>query len=147
MVSPSKAKLSRIAGQQQQQQQQQQEQQEEQQHRPSQASQRKANNKVQLVKGPKPLVYHRFYLDIEQHQIATKIETTIKQLGGVSMKNNCPLLYSSLTVRELSIRPETGKSQTHRHFPQNEEQTLTDRQKRGEREKDSPREKDSEKLY
>uniref|UniRef100_A0A182HHV3 Uncharacterized protein n=1 Tax=Anopheles arabiensis TaxID=7173 RepID=A0A182HHV3_ANOAR len=79
MVSPSKAKLSRIAGQQQQQQQ---EQQEEQQHRPSQASQRKANNKVQLVKGPKPLVYHRFYLDIEQHQIATKIETTIKQLGG-----------------------------------------------------------------
>ncbi|EDO63334.1 AGAP012023-PA, partial [Anopheles gambiae str. PEST] len=40
------------------------------------------DNKVQLVKGPKPLVYHRFYLDIEQHQIATKIETTIKQLGG-----------------------------------------------------------------
>ncbi|XP_052891106.1 uncharacterized protein LOC128299243 [Anopheles moucheti] len=79
MVSPSKAKLSRIAGQQQQQE----EQEAQQQQLPSQqASQRKSKNKVQLVKGPKPLVYHRFYLDIEQHQVATKIETTIKQLGG-----------------------------------------------------------------
>ncbi|XP_053668785.1 uncharacterized protein LOC128719188 [Anopheles marshallii] len=80
MVSPSKAKLSRIAGQQQQQEEQ--EEQQQQQQLPSQASQRKSKNKVQLVKGPKPLVYHRFYLDIEQHQVATKIETTIKQLGG-----------------------------------------------------------------
>lgn len=88
------------------------------------------DNKVQLVKGPKPLVYHRFYLDIEQHQIATKIETTIKQLGGVSMKNHCPLLCSSLTVRDRSIRPETENYRPTGIFPQNEEQTLSDRQKR-----------------
>lgn len=78
MVSPSKSKLSKTASQQQQQQQEQ----------PTpQSSHRKSTNssttnKVKLVKGPKPLIYHRFYLDIERHQVATKIETTIKELGG-----------------------------------------------------------------
>ncbi|XP_052869158.1 uncharacterized protein LOC128274864 [Anopheles cruzii] len=72
MVSPSKAKLSRIASQQ-----------------PPPPPQRKSttsskpwDNKVKLVKGPKPLIHHRFFLDIERHQIAAKIESTIKQLGG-----------------------------------------------------------------
>uniref|UniRef100_A0A182FBJ2 Uncharacterized protein n=2 Tax=Anopheles albimanus TaxID=7167 RepID=A0A182FBJ2_ANOAL len=78
MVSPSKAKLSRIASQKSQQQ------------RPEPEPQRKSvastsstsNNKVKLVKGSKPLIHHRFYLDIERHQVATKIESTIKELGG-----------------------------------------------------------------
>ncbi|XP_058065385.1 uncharacterized protein LOC131215027 [Anopheles bellator] len=70
MVSPSKAKLSRIASQQPQEQ------------APPQRKSTTSNNKVKLVKGPKPLVHHRFFLDIERHQIAAKIESTIKELGG-----------------------------------------------------------------
>lgn len=34
------------------------------------------------MKGPTPLVHHRFYLDIQKHQLASKIEYTIKELGG-----------------------------------------------------------------
>lgn len=62
MVSPSKTKLSRVAA----------------------SSQQKtaSSNKVKLVKGPRPLVNHRFYLDIQKHQLARKIEVTIKELGG-----------------------------------------------------------------
>lgn len=62
MVSPSKTKHSRVAANQQQ--------------KPANAS------KVKLVKGPTPLVHHRFYLDIQKHQLANKIEYTIKELGG-----------------------------------------------------------------
>ncbi|XP_058170719.1 uncharacterized protein LOC131285881 [Anopheles ziemanni] len=86
MVSPSKSKLSKNASQQQQQQQQQEQPTPQSSHRKSaNSSSKKADkntNKVKLVKGPKPLIYHRFYLDIERHQVATKIETTIKELGG-----------------------------------------------------------------
>ncbi|KAJ6645692.1 Protein chiffon [Pseudolycoriella hygida] len=39
-------------------------------------------NKCKLIKGQKPLINYRFYLDIEKHQIANKIETKIKELGG-----------------------------------------------------------------
>ena len=99
------------------------------------------DNKVQLVKGPKPLVYHRFYLDIEQHQIATKIETTIKQLGGVSMKNHCPLSYSSLTVRDRSIRPETENHRPTRHFSSKRRANALRSAKKGERERERVREK------
>ncbi|ETN59084.1 hypothetical protein AND_009334 [Anopheles darlingi] len=90
MVSPSKAKLSRIASQQSQQQQQPEPQPSSQQQPPqrksvaSTSSTTSNNNKVKLVKGSKPLIHHRFYLDIERHQVATKIESTIKELGGVS---------------------------------------------------------------
>ncbi|XP_050098629.1 uncharacterized protein LOC126579250 [Anopheles aquasalis] len=86
MVSPSKAKLSRIASQQSQQQQQQPE--PEPQREPPQrksvasTSSATSKSKVKLVKGSKPLIHHRFYLDIERHQVATKIESTIKELGG-----------------------------------------------------------------
>lgn len=61
MVSPSKTKYSRVAANQQ---------------------QKTATNKVKLVKGPRPLIYHRFYLDIQKHQLASEIESTIKELGG-----------------------------------------------------------------
>lgn len=37
-----------------------------------------------LVKGPKPLVNHRFYLDIENHNVSSRIELKIAELGGVS---------------------------------------------------------------
>lgn len=43
---------------------------------------------MKLVKGPTPLVHHRFYLDIQKHQLANKIEYTIKELGGVSIITN-----------------------------------------------------------
>lgn len=41
--------------------------------------------KVKLIKGTKPLIHHKFYLDIEKHIIATRIENKIKELGGVSI--------------------------------------------------------------
>jgi hypothetical protein len=41
---------------------------------------------VKLVRGTKPLIYFKFYLDIENHTVATKIESKIKELGGVSKK-------------------------------------------------------------
>ncbi|XP_037025088.1 protein chiffon isoform X2 [Bradysia coprophila] len=56
MVSPSK-KHSRVASQQQ-------------------------SHKCKLIKGQKPLINYRFYLDIEKHHISSKIETKIKELGG-----------------------------------------------------------------
>ncbi|XP_055620419.1 protein chiffon-like [Toxorhynchites rutilus septentrionalis] len=62
MVSPSKTKYSRVAANQQQ--------------------RTASSNKVKLVKGPRPLIYHRFYLDIQKHQLASKVENTIKELGG-----------------------------------------------------------------
>lgn len=40
--------------------------------------------KVKLVKGSKPLVHHKFYLDIENNHLTTRIENKIKELGGVS---------------------------------------------------------------
>lgn len=62
MVSPSKTKYSRVAANQQQ--------------------RTTSSNKVKLVKGPRPLIHHRFYLDIQRYQLANEIETTIKELGG-----------------------------------------------------------------
>lgn len=41
-------------------------------------------DKCKIIKGQKPLINYRFYLDIEKHHIASKIETKIKELGGVS---------------------------------------------------------------
>lgn len=41
-------------------------------------------DKCKLVKGPKPLIHFKFYLDIEKHHIENKIEKTIRELGGVS---------------------------------------------------------------
>lgn len=41
-------------------------------------------DKVKLVKGDKPLIHHKFYLDVEKYNIANKIENQIKELGGVS---------------------------------------------------------------
>ncbi|XP_063695744.1 protein chiffon [Culicoides brevitarsis] len=38
--------------------------------------------KVKLVKGANPLVHHKFYLDVERHNVANKIENQIKELGG-----------------------------------------------------------------
>lgn len=57
MVSPSKPKHSRVASHQQ-------------------------SNKCKLIKGSKPLVNYRFYLDIENHNVSSKIEHKIKELGG-----------------------------------------------------------------
>lgn len=42
-------------------------------------------DKCKLIKGQKPLINYRFYLDIEKHHISSKIETKIKELGGVSI--------------------------------------------------------------
>lgn len=42
--------------------------------------------KVKLVKGSKPLIHYKFYLDIEKHNIATRIENKIKEFGGVSIR-------------------------------------------------------------
>lgn len=42
-------------------------------------------DKCKLIKGQKPLINYRFYLDIEKHHISIKIETKIKELGGVSI--------------------------------------------------------------
>lgn len=42
-------------------------------------------DKCKIIKGLKPLVNYRFYLDIEKHHISSKIETKIKELGGVSI--------------------------------------------------------------
>ncbi|XP_058837939.1 uncharacterized protein LOC131693812 [Topomyia yanbarensis] len=61
MVSPSKTKYSRVAANQ---------------------HQKTTSNKVKLVKGPRPLIYHRFYLDVQNYKLANKIEYTIKELGG-----------------------------------------------------------------
>lgn len=59
-------------------------------------------DKVKVVKGPKPLIYHKFYLDIEKHNIATKIENKIKELGGVSM--NMEFKFKELINEKKRIR-------------------------------------------
>lgn len=41
-------------------------------------------DKCKLLKGSKPLLNHKFYLDIEKHHISNRIELKIKELGGVS---------------------------------------------------------------
>ncbi|XP_053682982.1 uncharacterized protein LOC128733432 [Sabethes cyaneus] len=61
MVSPSKTKGSRVAANQQ---------------------QKTATSKTKVVKGSRPLVHHRFYLDVKNHKLANKIEHTIRELGG-----------------------------------------------------------------
>lgn len=38
------------------------------------------------MKSLKPLVNFRFYLDIEKHNVSLKIESKIKELGGVSFE-------------------------------------------------------------
>lgn len=53
-------------------------------------------DKVKLVKGAKPLIHHKFYLDVEKHNVANKIENQIKELGGVSIHFNT-LLFSMYT--------------------------------------------------
>lgn len=60
--------------------------------------------KVKLVKGPTPLVHHRFYLDIQKHQLANKIEYTIKELGGVSITNGTKT-GSSVSSKKLNFPP------------------------------------------
>ncbi|XP_031640460.1 protein chiffon isoform X2 [Contarinia nasturtii] len=57
MVSPSKPHHSRVASQ-------------------------EHLHKCKLVKGPKPLLHFKFYLDIEKQHIVNKIEKTIRELGG-----------------------------------------------------------------
>lgn len=45
-------------------------------------------DKCKLIKGPKPLTHFKFYLDIEKHQLQSKIEKAIQELGGVSFLLN-----------------------------------------------------------
>lgn len=51
---------------------------------------------LELVPGEKPLLNHKFYLDLKNRLVATKLETQIKELGGVSVsfvyRNNAVVL-------------------------------------------------------
>lgn len=44
--------------------------------------------------GPKPLTKYRFYLDVKNHITSGKLETKIKDLGGVSVC--CDNLFESV---------------------------------------------------
>lgn len=55
------------------------------------------------MKGSKPLIRFKFYLDIKNHVICSKIEAKIKELGGVSFQTKIittnlksPLLFISI---------------------------------------------------
>ncbi|GLV35989.1 chiffon [Carabus blaptoides fortunei] len=41
------------------------------------------SSKTTLVKGPKPLLKFKFYLDVKNHCVCSKLEAKIKSLGGV----------------------------------------------------------------
>lgn len=48
---------------------------------------------VELVPGEKPLLNHKFYLDLKNRLVASKLETQIKELGGVSV----PFVYRNIS--------------------------------------------------
>lgn len=69
-------------------------------------------DKCKIIRGPKPLINFKFYLDIGKHHIESKIEKNIRELGGVRIVwfSFSIIFYQNKQNRFIRIHAMVGDS-------------------------------------